>query len=101
MVNDMFFIRGINDMAFKMPSKVHYYVYEHVNESSPTFHSGSYPKNIDAIYSDEMISLFFINGVPALQGKDLEISKRMVNMWTQFAYTEYVITICLFMIRLI
>lgn len=91
MMSGGIFIPGVNDMAIKL-SKTHYYVYDHVNKF--TFNSVYGPGTIKfgSTHGDELMSLFLTAGLPEIKGDDLKISKLLVDIWTRFASTEYVLT---------
>lgn len=83
-------LHGILGMAIKLSSPVYYYVYDHLNQMSFNLLFGPCSKNLGVSHSDEMISLFTMNGLPELVGADLKISKLMVDIWTAFGTSEYI-----------
>lgn len=93
MVSGGIFLQGIFDMAIKLASPVHYYVYDHTNSMSFNSYFGPCSANLGVTHGDEMISLFFTKGQGELKGEDLNVSKLMIEIWTNFAITEYVMII--------
>lgn len=93
MISGGIFVEGIFDMALKLSSPVHYYVYDHENEMSFNSYFGPCPIKLGVTHGDEMISLFFTDGQAALKGEDLNVSKLMIEIWTRFAINEYVMII--------
>lgn len=93
MVSGGIFLQGIFDMAIKLSSPVHYYVYDHTNKMSFNSYFGPCPTKLGVTHGDEMISLFFTKGQDELTGEDLNVSKLMIEIWTNFAINEYVMII--------
>jgi len=93
MVSGGIFLQGIFDMAIKLSSPVHYYVYDHTNKMSFNAYFGPCPTKLGVTHGDEMISLFFTQGQDKLEGEDLNVSKLMIEIWTNFATTEYVMIV--------
>jgi len=94
MVGGGIFLQGIFDMAIKLSSPVHYYVYDHTNKMSfNTYFGPCRPNELGVTHGDEMISLFFTKGQDELEGEDLNVSKLMIDIWTNFAITEYVMIV--------
>lgn len=90
MVSGGIFLQGIFDMAIKLSSPVHYYVYDHTNKMSFNAFFGPCPTKLGVTHGDEMISLFFTQGQDKLEGEDLNVSKLMIEIWTNFATTDKV-----------
>ncbi|XP_060845477.1 uncharacterized protein LOC132925065 [Rhopalosiphum padi] len=88
MISGGIFLDGIFDMAIKLSSPVHYYVYNHTNEMSFNSFFGPCPKKLGVTHGDEMISLFFTKDQAELKGEDLNVSKLMIDIWTSFAITD-------------
>lgn len=93
MVSGGIFLQEIFDMAIKLSSPVYYYVYDHANEVSFNSYFGPCSKKLGVTHGDEMISLFFTDGQEKLEGEDLNVSKLIIEIWTNFATTEYVMIV--------
>jgi len=93
MVSGGIFLEGIFDMAIKLSSPVHYYVYNHTNKMSFNSYFGPCKTNLGVTHGDEMISIFFTQGQDELTGEDLNVSKLIIEIWTKFAITEYAMII--------
>jgi len=95
MISGGLFIHGIFKMAIKLSRPVYYYIYDHLNYVSFNSLYGPYPfpKKLGVTHADEVTSLFYTAGRGDLKGEDLGVSNLMVDIWTNFATTEYVITI--------
>jgi len=92
MITGGLFLHGIFQMAIKLSQPVYYYMYNHSNSFSYNSLYGPYPfpKKLGVTHTDEVTSLFYTAGRADLQGEDLDVSNLMVNIWTNFASTEYV-----------
>lgn len=88
MITGGVFLKGVLDMARYVASPVHFYVYDYVNEQSMNAFFGPCPRHLGVTHGDEMISLFDLTGQP-LADRDREVSRLMVDIWTNFASTEY------------
>lgn len=94
MISGAIFLQGIFEMATKLSSPVHYYVYNHTNEMSFNSYFGPCNKKLGVTHGDEMISLFLTKGQAELKGEDLNVSKLMIDIWTRFAIKDkYVIIV--------
>lgn len=87
MITGGLFLKGILDMAHYVASPVHFYVYDYLNDYSMNAAYGPYPGNLGVSHGDELISLF--NTSKPLADYDQKVSRLMVNIWTNFASTEY------------
>jgi len=89
MITGGLFLHGIFQMATKLSQPVHYYIYDYLNLFSYNTLYGPYPfpKKLGVTHADEVTSLFYTAGRDDL-GEDFEVSKLMVNIWTNFATTE-------------
>jgi len=88
MVTGGIFLKGVIDMANHVMSPVHFYVYDYVNKHSLNTFFGPCPKHLGVTHGDEMISLFDFIG-KRLNTQDENVSKLMVDIWTNFASSEY------------
>ncbi|CAH1724878.1 unnamed protein product [Aphis gossypii] len=93
MISGAIFLQGIFEMATKLSSPVHYYVYNYTNEMSFNSFFGPCNKKLGVTHGDEMISLFFSEGQAQLKGEDLNVSKLMIDIWTRFAIKDDELTI--------
>lgn len=75
-------------MAQNAMSSVHFYVYDYVSKNSLNVLFGTYPKYLGVSHGDEMIGLFDYIG-KRLKGQDENVSKLIVDIWTNFASSEY------------
>jgi len=93
MISGGLILHGVFQMATKLSQPVYYYIYDYFNKFSFNSLYGPYPypKKLGVTHADEVTSLFYTAGRADLQGKDLDVSNLMVNIWTRFATTEYVI----------
>lgn len=82
------FLKGTIDMARQVISPVHFYIYDHVNKHSFNTFYGPCPKHLGVSHGDEMISLFDCIG-KRLNAEDTNVSKFLVDIWTNFAISEY------------
>lgn len=87
MVTGGIFLKGVIDMANNVMSPVHFYVYDYVNKHSLNAYFGPCPKHLGVTHGDEMISLFDLG--KRLNTQDGIVSKLMVDIWTNFASSEY------------
>lgn len=90
MVSGGIFLQGIFDMAIKLSSPVYYYVYNHTNKMSFNTYFGPCRTKLGVTHGDEMISIFYTQGQDELNGEDLNVSKLMIEIWTNFATTDKV-----------
>lgn len=81
------FLKGVIDMANHVMSPVHFYVYDYANKHSFNTFFGPCPKHLGVTHGDEMISLFDLG--KRLNTQDANVSKLMVDIWTNFAISEY------------
>lgn len=88
MVTGPLFLKGIIDMAHNVMSPVHFYVYDYANKQSLNEFFGPCPKHLGVTHGDELTSLFDSVG-KRLCAPDEAVSKLVVNIWTNFASTEY------------
>lgn len=93
MLSSGIIFHGILGMATNLSSPVYFYVYDHSNEMTFNLMFGPCSKKLGVSHGDEILSLFSINGVPELKGEDLKVSKLMVDIWTGFATSEYVLVV--------
>lgn len=93
MITGGIFVRGILDMATNVSSPVHFYVYDHSNMVSMNKIYGPCLQSLGVSHGDEIMSLFTAEGLVVLFGEDLKVSKVMVDLWTNFASTEYVMLV--------
>lgn len=82
------FLKGVIDMARNVMSPVHFYVYDYANKHSLNTLYGPCPQNLGVSHGDENISLFDCIG-KRLNAQDQNVSKLMVDIWTNFASSEY------------
>lgn len=88
MITGGVFLKGVIDMANHVMSPVHFYIYDYPNKRSLNTLYGPYPKYLGVTHGDEMISLFDFIGKWS-NGPDKNVSKLMVDIWTNFASSEY------------
>jgi len=93
MISGGLFLQGIFKMAIELSRPVYYYIYDHLNYISFNSVYGPYPfpKKLGVTHADEVTSLFYTVERGDLLGEDLGVSNLMVDIWTNFARTEYVI----------
>lgn len=89
MITGGVFLKGVIDMARNVASPVHFYVYDYVNEFSLNAFFGSCPRHLGVTHGDEMISLFDCTG-KRMNERDERVSELVVDIWTNFAGSEYV-----------
>lgn len=90
MLGDGCFTYCIIEMAKKFSSPVYTYFYDYQNEFSFNKIFGSCNKPLGVTHADELNSLFKINILNQndLNPEDSEVSKLMVNIWTQFVTSK-------------
>ncbi|CAH1398685.1 unnamed protein product [Nezara viridula] len=80
--SDSWFTAGIMDAANKHSGDVYFYYFDYIGEYSYT------PKNkslaIGTGHSEEVLYIWYKDFAPNLKGKDLELSKKLVKIWTNF-----------------
>ncbi|XP_066908800.1 juvenile hormone esterase-like [Halyomorpha halys] len=80
--SDSWFTAGILDAANKHTGDVYFYYFDYIGEYSYT------PKNktlaIGAGHSEEILYIWFKTFAPDLKGSDLELSIKLVEIWTNF-----------------
>lgn len=77
-------------MTNRLSSPVYGYIYSHQNEFSHNKLFGSCEKYLGVTHVDDTISLFKMTSVNpnSLNENDLEVSKRMVDIWYKFVISE-------------
>lgn len=81
-------MKGVIDLARNAMSPVYFYVYDYVNKNSLNSFFGPCKKHLGVTHGDEMTSLFDTVGMP-LNEHDRNVSELMVDIWTNFATSEY------------
>ncbi|XP_060877024.1 esterase FE4-like isoform X2 [Metopolophium dirhodum] len=91
MISGGLILHGVFQMATKLSQPVYYYIYDYLNNFSFNSLYGPYPcsKKLGVTHADEVTNLFYTAGRAVLQGKDLDVSNLMVNLWTRFATTDF------------
>lgn len=74
----------------KLSSPVYSYIYSYQNEFSRNKLYGLCEKPLGVTHADDLTSLFTMTRVNpnGFNEKDLEVSKRMVNIWYKFVIFE-------------
>lgn len=80
---DAWFTNGIFTGADKHTGDVYFYYFDYLGEYSLGPKNRSY--SFGATHTDEVIYLWQNKNYMPLRGKDLEISKQLVKIWTDFA----------------
>lgn len=90
MIGDSYFLTGAIDMAMKLSSLSHFYLFDYQNEFTFNDLFGKCGRSLGVSHCDDLISLFpFKALIPqGLNGKDVEVSKLMVDIWVKFASTK-------------
>lgn len=90
MISDGRYLHGILDMAFKLSSPVYFYLYDYQNEFSFNTLHGKCNKKLGITHGDELNSLFKLNIINPnkLNTLDTEVSRLMVNIWSEFATSK-------------
>ncbi|XP_050531734.1 esterase FE4-like isoform X2 [Daktulosphaira vitifoliae] len=90
MIKDGYYLQCIMEMAIKLTSPVYFYLFDYQNEFSLNRNStDSCLKPIGPSHGEETYNLFIKIPKLTLNEKDTEVSKTMVNIWTQFISTDY------------
>uniref|UniRef100_A0A2S2QI72 Carboxylic ester hydrolase n=1 Tax=Sipha flava TaxID=143950 RepID=A0A2S2QI72_9HEMI len=84
MVTGGIFMKGVIDMARNIMSPVYFYVYDYVNKNSLNSFFGPCTKHLGVTHGDEMTNLFDFVGM-WLNEHDRNVSRLMVDIWTNFA----------------
>ncbi|XP_050428135.1 esterase E4-like [Adelges cooleyi] len=90
MCGDGFFVHCIFHMAVKLTSPVYFYLYDYQNEISFNNFVGTSKRPLGVTHADEVGSLFNLKLLTKheLNLRDTEVSKTMINIWTEFASTD-------------
>ncbi|XP_014271726.1 juvenile hormone esterase-like isoform X2 [Halyomorpha halys] len=79
---DAYFTAGIFDAANKHTGDVYFYYFDYVGEYTKGPKDRNY--TFGAAHVDEIIYLWYIKKYSPLKGKDIELSKKIVKIWTDF-----------------
>lgn len=90
MVGDSVFLTGTVKMAMKLSSPSYFYRFGYQNEYSFNKLFGRCGKPLGVTHCDDLISLFPLKSIfpKGLNGKDVEISKLLVDIWVKFASSK-------------
>lgn len=95
MFGDGFFVHGVLDLASKLSSPVYFYLFDYQNSFSFNRLFGNCQKPLGVTHADDLNLLFDMSGFIKynLNEQETEVSKTMINIWSQFASTKYIDTL--------
>lgn len=82
---DSWFAIGILDGANKHPGGVYFYYFDYLGENSVGGKDRNTTIIFGAFHTEEINFLWYRKEIGELKGQDLEVSKKVVKMWTDFA----------------
>lgn len=88
MITGAIILKGVIDMARNIMSPVYFYVYDYANKNSLNTFYGPCTKQLGVTHGDEMTSLFDTVGM-RLNEHDRNVSRLLVDIWTNFASSMY------------